>query len=129
MSATLDEWLNAAEYVLDGGNRRVVLCERGIRTFETSTRNTLDLSVVPMAKQRTALPVIVDPSHGTGVASLIRPMSLAAVAAGADGLLIEVHPTPEKAVSDRHQQLTPEAFEDLARAVTGMIDHLSEDGS
>jgi len=125
MSATLDEWLMAAEYILDGGNGQVVLCERGIRTFETCTRNTLDLSIVPMVKQRSSLPIIVDPSHGTGVASLIRPMSLAAVAAGADGLLVEVHPSPDDAASDRGQQLTPDAFSELARAVAGLVTHMT----
>jgi 3-deoxy-7-phosphoheptulonate synthase len=130
MSATLDEWLMAAEYILTGGNQQVILCERGIRTFETSTRNTLDLSVVPQVKQRSSLPIIVDPSHGTGVASLIRPMSLAAVAAGADGLLVEVHPSPDDAASDRDQQLTPDAFVELARAVTRMVTHMtSENGA
>jgi len=124
MNATLDEWLSAADYVLAGGNHRVILCERGIRTFETSTRNTLDLSIVPAAKARTPLPVIVDPSHGTGRADLIHPMSLAAVAAGADGLLIEVHPDPRSALSDAKQQLTPEAFDALAGAVRGLLAHL-----
>ncbi|MEN8150039.1 MAG: 3-deoxy-7-phosphoheptulonate synthase [Planctomycetota bacterium] len=125
MSATLSEWLSAAEYVVSGGNPRVILCERGIRTFETHTRNTLDLSVVPAAKEITSLPVIVDPSHATGRAALIRPMSLAAVAAGADGLLVEVHCDPEAAASDREQQLTPDAFDDLARAVSGLVAHLA----
>jgi len=125
MSATLDEWLLAAEYILSGGNRRVVLCERGIRTFETSTRNTLDLSVVPLVKERSPLPVIVDPSHGTGRASLVHPMSLAAVAAGADGLLVEVHPDPDRAASDRDQQLTPDSFSELARAVSRMVSHMN----
>ena len=126
MSATLEEWLGAAEYILAGGNREVILCERGIRTFETSTRNTLDLSIVPAARCRTDLPIIVDPSHGTGRADLIRPMSLAAVAAGADGLLIEVHPDPTHALSDRDQQLTPDAFEQVAHAVRSLLRHLEE---
>lgn len=129
MSATLEEWLGAAQYILDGGNDAVILCERGIRTFETATRNTLDLSAVPAAKQRSPLPVIVDPSHGTGRADLVRPMSLAAVAAGADGLLIEVHPRPEQARSDAAQQLTPEAFGDLVRAVTTLVGHMQEAGT
>jgi len=124
MSATLSEWLSAADYILAGGNERVILCERGIRTFETSTRNTLDLSIVPAAKEISPLPVIVDPSHATGRASLIRPMSLAAVAAGADGLLIEVHPDPEHAASDAEQQITPEAFEALARDIRALVAHL-----
>jgi 3-deoxy-7-phosphoheptulonate synthase len=127
MGATLDEWLSAAEYVLSGDNDRVILCERGIRTFETATRNTLDLSVVPAAKSRSPLPVIVDPSHGTGRTDLIRPMSLAAVAAGADGLLIEVHPDPENAVSDRDQQITPDAFAELAAAIRELATHLGRE--
>jgi 3-deoxy-7-phosphoheptulonate synthase len=121
MNATLDEWLGAADYVLAGGNENVVLCERGIRTFETCTRNTLDLAIVPAAKARTTLPVIVDPSHGTGRVDLIRPMSLAAVAAGADGLLVEVHPDPPDAKCDRDQQLTPDAFAGLATAVRDLV--------
>ena len=124
MSATLEEWLGAASYILAGGNERVILCERGIRTFETCTRNTLDLSVVPAAKAASPLPVIVDPSHGTGRADLILPMSLAAVAAGADGLLVEVHPDPSQAKSDRQQQITPGAFSDLMRAVGDLVVHL-----
>jgi len=124
MSATLEEWLGAAQYILAGGNERVILCERGIRTFETCTRNTLDLSVVPAAKAMCPLPVIVDPSHGTGRADLILPMSLAAVAAGADGLLVEVHPDPTRAKSDRQQQITPEAFAGLVRAVGDLVAHL-----
>lgn len=124
MSATLEEWLGAASYILAGGNERVILCERGIRTFETATRNTLDLSIVPAVKGRSPLPVIVDPSHGTGRADLVRPMSLAAVAAGADGLLVEVHPDPTQAKSDRRQQLTPEAFFDLVRSVGDLVTHL-----
>ena len=124
MSATLAEWLSAADYILTGGNERVILCERGIRTFETHTRNTLDLSIVPAVKEVSPLPVIVDPSHATGRASLIRPMSLAAVAAGADGLLIEVHPDPANAASDADQQITPEAFADLARDIRALVTHL-----
>ncbi|MHC4861583.1 MAG: 3-deoxy-7-phosphoheptulonate synthase, partial [Planctomycetota bacterium] len=117
MSATLEEWLGAAEYVLAGGNSRVILCERGIRTFETATRNTLDLSIIPAVKEACPLPVIVDPSHGTGRASLVAPMSLAAVAAGANGLLVEVHPNSSRAASDRDQQITPAAFEELMEDV------------
>lgn len=109
-SATMDEFLLAAEYILDQGNQEVILCERGIRTFETHTRFTLPLASVPYLKQRTHLPVIIDPSHGTGVASLVPPMCAAAVAAGADGLIIEVHPDPKNAASDGAQSLTPEAF-------------------
>lgn len=117
MSTRIEEFLMAAEYILSEGNPNVVLCERGIRTFETATRNTLDLNAVPLLKQWTHLPVIVDPSHGTGIWSLVTPMALAAVAAGADGLLIEVHPEPTKALSDGPQQLKPETFADLMRAL------------
>ncbi len=117
MSTKLDEFLMAAEYILSGGNSNVVLCERGIRTFETATRNTLDLNAIPMLKEWTHLPVIVDPSHGTGAESLVIPMALAAIAAGADGLMIEVHPEPEKALSDGPQQLRPARFEELMRAL------------
>ncbi|HVA27824.1 MAG TPA: 3-deoxy-7-phosphoheptulonate synthase [Candidatus Baltobacteraceae bacterium] len=110
MAATVDEWLLAAEYILLSGNDKVVLCERGVRSFDTSTRNLLDLSVVPLLAGLTHLPVVVDPSHGTGVARLVEPMALAAVAAGADGLLVEVHPDPASAASDGHQSLTPDEF-------------------
>jgi 3-deoxy-7-phosphoheptulonate synthase len=113
MFSTLEEWLNCAEYVLSEGNPDVILCERGIRTFETYTRNTLDLSAVPAAKEITHLPVIVDPTHSTGRLSLIGPMSLAAVAAGADGLIIEVHNNPAVAKCDADQALTPEMFSSL----------------
>ncbi len=113
MSSTVEEWLLAAEYVLSQGNRNVVLCERGIRTFEQSTRFTLDLNVVPLVRELSHLPVVVDPSQGTGRWSLVRPMSLAAVAAGARGLLLEVHPRPEKALSDGAQSLDFENFERL----------------
>ena len=107
---TLDELLMSAEYIMSGGNTDVILCERGIRTFETSTRNTLDISAVPVLKSRTHLPVFVDPSHASGVASLVEPLARAAVAAGADGLIIEVHNDPVHALSDGQQSLTPEAF-------------------
>lgn len=117
MYSTLEEWLNCAEYILAEGNPNVILCERGIRTFETYTRNTLDLSIVPSVKAVSHLPILVDPSHGTGVLGLIEPMSLAAVAAGADGLEIEVHVDPPSALSDKDQQLTPEAFARLMRKV------------
>ncbi|QDU38556.1 Phospho-2-dehydro-3-deoxyheptonate aldolase [Maioricimonas rarisocia] len=109
-SATMDEFLLAAEYILDQGNTQVALCERGIRTFETHTRFTLPLASVAYLHERTHLPVVIDPSHGTGIASLVPPMCTAAVAAGADGLIIEVHPDPHKALSDGAQSLTPEAF-------------------
>lgn len=117
MSATLEELLMSAEYIMAGGNGKVILCERGIRTFETKTRNTLDISAVPVLKSLSHLPVVVDPSHGTGVAKLVAPMSLAAVAAGADGLIIEVHNDPEKALCDGPQSLRPEAFSDLSERV------------
>lgn len=117
LSSTLDELLMSAEYILSGGNTRVILCERGIRTFETATRNTLDLSAVPMLKAMTHLPVVVDPSHGTGLYKLVAPMSLAAVAAGADGLMIEVHNDPEHALCDGPQSLKPEAFAELVKAI------------
>ena len=113
LSATIDEWLNAAEYIMSEGNEQVVLCERGIRTFETATRNTLDLSAVPVLRQKTHLPVIVDPSHATGVRAYVEPLAKAAVACGADGLMIEVHPCPERALSDGPQSLTFDAFEQL----------------
>src|SRR5690606_4893491 len=109
--ATLDEFLYAADYILDTGNRNVILCERGIRTFETHTRNTLDLSAVPALKEMSGLPVMVDPSHGTGRRSLVAPMALAALACGADGLLIEAHPDPDHSwTSDGAQSLDMEGF-------------------
>ncbi|MEK7332686.1 MAG: N-acetylneuraminate synthase family protein, partial [Nitrospirota bacterium] len=113
LSATIKEWLMAAEYVMSKGNQQVILCERGIRTFETATRNTLDLSSVPVLQQRTHLPVVVDPSHGVGKWDLVAPMAKAAIAAGADGLLIEVHTDPENAMSDGEQSLKPDAFKKL----------------
>ena len=113
MSATIQEFLMSAEYILAEGNRRVVLCERGIRTFETATRNTLDISAVPVLKEQTHLPVVIDPSHATGHVSLVPSMSYAAVAAGCDGLIVEVHPHPEKAASDGPQSLRPAAFADM----------------
>jgi 3-deoxy-7-phosphoheptulonate synthase len=115
MSATIEEWLGCAEYILNEGNGNVILCERGIRTYETITRNTLDVSAVPVIKQLSDLPVVVDPSHGTGIRSLVAPMAKAGVAAGADGLIIEVHPHPEKALSDGDQSLHPPEFADLMR--------------
>jgi 3-deoxy-7-phosphoheptulonate synthase len=109
-AATMDEFLLAAEYILKTGNTQVIMCERGIRTFEDHTRFTLPLATVPYLKQTTHLPIIVDPSHGTGKANLVAPMAIAAIAAGADGLIVEVHPDPEKALSDGYQSLTPTAF-------------------
>lgn len=117
MVSTLAEWLNCAEYILSEGNPHVILCERGIRTMESYTRNTLDLSAVPALKELTHLPVIVDPAHATGKVSLIPPMCLAAVAAGADGLLVEVHSEPQKALSDKDQSLTPGQFAGMIRNV------------
>jgi 3-deoxy-7-phosphoheptulonate synthase len=113
LSATIEEWLMAAEYIMHAGNPNVILCERGIRTFETATRNTLDLSAIPLIKRMSHLPVIADPSHGTGHRYLVQPMALAAAAAGADGLIIEVHPEPDTALSDGPQSLTLEGFEQL----------------
>lgn len=115
LSATIDEWLNAAEYIMAEGNENVVLCERGIRTFETATRNTLDLSAVPVLRQKTHLPIIVDPSHATGVRNYVEPLAKASIAAGADGLMIEVHPCPEKALSDGPQSLTFDEFDGLMK--------------
>lgn len=116
-STTIDEWLNAAEYIISEGNFNVVLCERGIRTFETATRNTLDLGSVPVVKNSSHLPIIVDPSHAAGKAAYVGPLSKAAVAAGADGLIIEVHPNPRCALSDAAQQLTPESFDTLCNEI------------
>jgi len=113
MSTTIKEWLQSAEYILSEGNPDVILCERGIRTFETATRNTLDLNAVPVLKEKTHLPVIVDPSHGTGYWQYVTPMAFAGVACGADGLMIEVHPHPDKAWSDGGQSLTPKRFKQL----------------
>ena len=118
LSATISEWLNAAEYIMVGGNENVIFCERGIRTYETYTRNTLDLSAVAAIKELSHLPIIVDPSHGTGRRSMIAPMSKAGIAAGADGLMIEVHPHPEVALSDGNQSLTPEDFKILMSNLT-----------
>jgi 3-deoxy-7-phosphoheptulonate synthase len=117
LSATLKEWLMAAEYIVSKGNFRVALCERGIRTFETMTRNTLDINAIPVLKALTHLPVVVDPSHGIGLRPHVPAIARAGVAAGADALIIEVHPHPEKALSDGHQSLTPAEFEELMRQV------------
>ncbi len=121
LANTLEELLMSAEYIMSGGNESIILCERGIRTIPSVTRNTLDLSAVPILKEMTHLPVIVDPSHATGLASLVLPMSLAAVAAGADGLMIEVHNDPEHALCDGRQSLRPEAFAALAKAVAQVL--------
>ena len=117
LSATIREWLNAAEYIAAGGNENIILCERGIRTYETFTRNTLDLSAVAAVKELSHLPIVVDPSHGTGRWEMVRPMARAAVAAGCDGLIIEVHPHPEVALSDGDQSLTPKNFNRLMEEV------------
>lgn len=117
ISATIQEWLLAVEYILSQGNRQVILCERGIRTFETYTRNTMDISAIPIINKLTHLPIIADPSHGTGKWYLVAPMALAAVAAGADGLMVEVHPTPDAALKDGAQSLTFENFEALMKQV------------
>lgn len=117
MSATIKEWINAAEYIAVGGNTNIIMCERGIRTYDDYTRNTLDLAAVPIMKKETGLPVIVDPSHGTGIKELVKPMSLASFAAGADGIMIEVHPEPEKALSDGPQSLTFDEFEDVVKSL------------
>lgn len=117
LAASIEEWLLAAEYILAGGNSQVILCERGIRSAETWTRNTLDLSAVALVKELSHLPVMVDPSHATGVRSLVTPMSKAAIAAGADGIMVEVHPNPEKALSDGDQSLTPKGFSLMMREI------------
>jgi 3-deoxy-7-phosphoheptulonate synthase len=117
LSATIQEWLLAAEYILAQGNRQLILCERGIRTFETYTRNTMDVSAIPIVHKETHLPIIADPSHGTGKWELVLPMALASVAAGADGLMIEVHPTPDAALKDGAQSLTFEHFGELMKRV------------
>ncbi len=118
---SIDEWLDSAEYILAAGEHRVILCERGIRTFETSTRATLDLSAIPVLQEKTHLPVLVDPSHAAGQARWVRPLALAAIAAGADGLMIEVHPNPIAAKSDADQQLTPAAYEKLMAEVEALV--------
>lgn len=120
LSSTIDELLMAAEYVMSGGTTQIILCERGIRTFETATRNTLDISAVPVLQKKTHLPVIVDPSHGTGYWYLVEPMALAAVAGGADGLIIEVHNKPEEALCDGQQSVTPEVFHRLMKKINAV---------
>ena len=115
LANTIEELLMSAEYIMAGGNERVILCERGIRTFERATRNTLDLSIIPVLREKTHLPIIIDPSHATGKANLVPPMALAAVAAGTDGVMVEVHNDPLHALCDGAQSLKPEQFADLAR--------------
>jgi 3-deoxy-7-phosphoheptulonate synthase len=124
LSATLEEWLMSAEYVMAGGNYNVVLCERGVRTFSDHSRNTLDLSVIPPAKHLSHLPVLVDPSHGTGKRDYVPPMALAALAAGADGLLIEVHPSPDRALSDGAQSLDFTGFKRLMESLHRLAEPL-----
>jgi 3-deoxy-7-phosphoheptulonate synthase len=128
LSSTLEELLMAAEYVMSGGSRQVILCERGIRTFETATRNTLDLSAVPVLRQKTHLPVVIDPSHATGYWHLVAPMALAAVAAGADGLIIEVHNHPEAALCDGAQSITPQVFHALMGKVRAIREIIEDRG-
>jgi 3-deoxy-7-phosphoheptulonate synthase len=117
MSATIEEWLMSAEYLMSNGNPHVILCERGIRTFENYTRNTLDLSAVPVVQERSHLPIIVDPSHGTGFRNKVTPMARAGIAAGADGLMVEIHPDPNSALSDGPQSLYLDQFADLMSEV------------
>jgi len=126
MCATYEEWLMSAEYVMAEGNQNVILCERGIRTYETYTRNTLDISAVPVLRKLTHLPIVVDPSHACGKASLVPPLAVAAVAAGADGLIIEVHNDPEHALSDGPQSIRPEVFEKLVKKMTAIHDFISD---
>ena len=128
LAATLNEWLNAAEYIMNEGNQNVILCERGIRTYETYTRNTLDLSAVAAVKHLSHLPIIVDPSHGTGKWRMVKPMAFAAVACGADGLIMEMHPNPAKALSDGPQSLTPENYLELMDGVKKLYGFLHESG-
>lgn len=122
LAGTLKELLMSAEYIMAGGNEKIILCERGIRTYETMTRNTLDLSAVPVLQERTHLPVIVDPSHATGLSRLVPPMALAAAAAGADGIMVEVHNDPAHALCDGAQSLTPEQFADLSRRIRKILE-------
>ncbi len=122
LAATIDEWLNAAEYIISEGNPNIVLCERGIRTYETATRNTLDISAIPVIRTKSHLPILVDPSHATGVRAYVEPLSKAAVAVGADGLMIEVHPCPSCALSDGPQSLTFEQFDTLMKDLKPYMD-------
>ena len=120
LSATIEEWLMSAEYIMAGGNDKVILCERGIRTFETYTRNTLDIAAIPIIKELSHLPIVVDPSHASGKSRLVEPLAMAAVAAGADGLMIEVHNDPPHALSDGAQSLTPEQFHNTAQKILAL---------
>ena len=121
LAATMEEWLMSAEYIMSEGNSKIILCERGIRTYETYTRNTLDLSAIPLMKEKTHLPIIVDPSHASGISRLVRPMSLASAGAGADGLMIEVHNDPSHALCDGAQSLRPEQFDEVMRSVETIL--------
>ena len=124
--ATIEEWLMAAEYIASAGNSQIILCERGIRTFETSTRNTLDLTAVPMMHHLTHLPVIVDPSHATGKRWLVKPLAIGAVAVGSDGIMVEVHPRPDEALSDAEQQLDFAGFDSMMQAIVGVHEHVKD---
>jgi 3-deoxy-7-phosphoheptulonate synthase len=124
--ATIEEWLMAAEYVASAGNSQIILCERGIRTFETTTRNTLDLTAVPLVHHLTHLPVVVDPSHATGKRWLVKPLAIGGIAVGADGIMVEVHPRPDEALSDAEQQLDFEMFASMMDAVTAVHDHVKD---
>lgn len=127
LANTIQELLMSAEYIMAGGNQEVILCERGIRTFETTTRNTLDLSAIPVLKELSHLPVIIDPSHATGVARYVKPMALAAAAAGADGLMIEVHNDPSHAMCDGPQSITPEAFSELTKSINQILSAIGKE--
>jgi 3-deoxy-7-phosphoheptulonate synthase len=117
LAATIEEWLMSAEYILSGGNQQVILCERGIRTFETATRNTMDISAIPVIKKKSHLPIVADPSHGIGIRDKVIPMARAAVAAGADGIIVEVHHDPDHALSDGAQSLYPDQFSQMMKEV------------
>jgi 3-deoxy-7-phosphoheptulonate synthase len=129
MAATIDEWLMAAEYILEGGNSQVILCERGVRTFAHHSRNTLDLSAVPVVRKESHLPIVIDPSHAAGRRDQVIPLSRAAAAVGAQGLMVEVHHAPEEALSDGAQSLYPEQFQQLCRQVKAIYDVFHEDRS
>ena len=124
LANTIEEFLMSAEYIMAGGNEKVILCERGIRTFEPMTRNTLDISAVPLLKKLSHLPVIVDPSHAAGIPWMVEPLSMASIACGADGLMIEVHNNPAKALSDGAQALTPDQFDGIAEKIKGLAGYL-----
>ena len=121
LANTIEEWLMSAEYIMSEGNKEIILCERGIRTFEPMTRNTLDLSAIPLLKEKTHLPVIVDPSHASGLSRLVKPLSLASVGVGADGLMIEVHNDPQNALCDGAQSITPDSFESIVKGIDVML--------